>query len=199
MTKLTWPAAERNKQPILAVLERVLPETGTLLELASGTGQHAAYFAQRLPRWTFQPSDLDPANLASIREWARDVALSNLREPLYVNARDDDWHVAPVEAIYNANLIHIAPWEVALGLLRGAARHLLPSGLLVMYGPFRIAGQPTAPSNESFDQDLKQRDPRFGVRDLEAVTALALEHGLALRERVEMPANNQLLVFDKRS
>ena len=195
MTKLTWPAPERNKQPILSVLRRVLPERGTLLELASGTGQHASYFAQQLPDWTLQPSDLEATNLASISAWVRDSALPNLREPLRLDVCNDAWGVSPVDAIYNANLIHIAPWETAVGLLRGAARQLLPHGVLVLYGPYRIAGQHTAPSNQSFDEDLRRRDPRFGVRDLEAVVGLAAQHGLELRERVEMPANNQTLVL----
>jgi SAM-dependent methyltransferase len=187
VTKLTWPAPERNKQPILSVLQRVLPERGTLLELASGTGQHASYFAQHMPGWTLQPSDLEAANLASISAWVRESALPNLLEPL------------SIDAIYNANLIHIAPWEAAMGLMRGAARHLLPHGVVVLYGPYRIAGQHTAPSNASFDDDLKRRDPRFGVRDLEAVVDLAAQNGLELRERVEMPANNQTLVLSRRA
>jgi SAM-dependent methyltransferase len=198
VTKLTWPAPERNKQPILSVLQRVLPRGGTLLELASGTGQHANYFAEQLPNWTFQPSDVEAANLASISAWVRESALPNLREPLRIDVCSDDWAVPPVDAIYNANLIHIAPWEAAVGLLRGAARHLLPHGVLVLYGPYRIAGQHTAPSNQSFDEDLKRRDPRFGVRDLEAVVSLAAQHGLELRERVEMPANNQTLVLARK-
>jgi SAM-dependent methyltransferase len=198
VTKLTWPAPERNKQPILNVLQRVLPGAGTLLELASGTGQHASYFAQQLPNWTFQPSDIEAANLASIGAWVRESALPNLREPLRIDVCSDDWAIPPVDAIYNANLIHIAPWEAAVGLLRGAARHLLPHGVLVLYGPYRIAGQHTAPSNQSFDEDLKRRDPRFGVRDLEAVVSLAAQHGFELRERVEMPANNQTLVLDRK-
>jgi hypothetical protein len=195
VTKLTWPAAERNKQPILSVLERVLPRAGTLLEVASGTGQHATHFAAHLPTWTIQPSDVDEANLSSIRAWAAEAALPNLQAPLSIDVCADDWHVAPVDALYNANMIHIAPWEVALGLLRGAARHVRRSGVLVMYGPFRIGGAHTAPSNQAFDQDLKQRDPRFGVRDLEAVVSAAEGCGFSLQERAEMPANNQLLVF----
>jgi hypothetical protein len=195
VTKLTWPAPERNKQPILSVLQRVLPERGTLLELASGTGQHATYFAEQLPRWSFQPSDLDPANLASIASWAHETKLPNVKQPLRIDVCDDDWGIERVDAIYNANLIHIAPWAAAVGLLRGAGRYLSAAGLLVMYGPFRIAGQHTAPSNQSFDEGLKQRDPSWGVRDLESVLDLAERHGLTLRERIDMPANNQTLVL----
>ena len=197
MTKLSWPAPERNKQPILAVLARVLPQTGTLLELASGTGQHAAYFVQQLPGWTFQPSDVDASNLASISAHVREAASPRLLPPLRLDVCDDDWQVGPVDAMYSANLVHIAPWEAAVGLLRGASRHLEPAGLLIMYGPFRIGGRHTAPSNESFDADLRRRDARFGVRDLETVLSAANEHGLALLERVEMPANNQTLVLQR--
>ena len=197
MTKLFWPAAERNKQPILAVLERVLPKAGTLLEVASGTGQHAVYFAQHLRKWTIVPSDVDAANLASIRAWVGEAGLPNLREPLVLDVGDADWHTAPLPAIFNANLIHIAPWEAAVALMRGVGRYLLPRGLLILYGPFRIAGEHTAASNQAFDESLRQRDARFGVRDLEAVVGLAEQHGLALRERLEMPANNQTLVFER--
>lgn len=195
MTKLIWGAPERNKQPILAVLQRVLPASGTLLEVASGTGQHAVHFAQHLPGWTIQPSDLDPVNLASIESWRAEAALPNLQRPIALDVCDEDWGVGSQAAIYSANLIHIAPWEAALGLLRGAARHLLPGAQLIVYGPFRIGGQHTAPSNQAFDESLRERDPRFGVRDLEATQTLAAQHGLELQERVEMPANNQSLVF----
>jgi hypothetical protein len=195
VTKLTWAAAERNKSPVLEVLQRVLPAAGTLLEVASGTGQHAVHFARSLPSWTIQPSDIDAENLASIQAWAGDANLPNLRLPLELDVCDLDWNVAPLSAIFNANMIHIAPWHVALGLLGGAARHLVSGGLLVMYGPFRVGGQHTAPSNQAFDDTLRQRDVRFGVRDLEAVASAAQQHGLKLQERIEMPANNQILVF----
>ena len=199
MTKLTWPAAERNKQPILTVLSRVLPDSGTLLELASGTGQHAVYFAERLPGLSIQPTDVDPANLASIQAWVDSAALPNLRPPLRLDVCDDAWPSGDVPAIYNANLVHISPWECAQGLFRGAARYLSRQGVLVLYGPYRIGGAHTAPSNASFDEDLRQRDPRFGVRDLEAIIALAEENHLSLAERIEMPANNQTLVFRRQN
>ena len=197
MSKLSWPAPERNKQPILSVLERVLPAAGTQLELASGPGQHAAHFAAQLTHRTIKPSDKEPANLASIRAWVSESGLPNLREPICLDVCDDDWGVEPATAIYNANLIHIAPWQVTVALLQGAARHLLPGGLLIVYGPFRIAGQHTAPSNQAFDDDLRGRDARFGVRDLETVLDVAEQHGLRLRERIEMPANNQTLVLTR--
>jgi predicted O-methyltransferase YrrM len=193
--KQCWPAPERNKQAILAVLARVLPPRGELLEVASGSGQHAVYFARELPALTFQPSDVDPENLASIRAWVREAGLPNLREPLALDVLADDWGVASVDALFNANMIHIAPWECCLGLLRGAARHLRPQGVLVMYGPFRVGGAHTAPSNESFDAGLRARDPRWGVRELEAVVSEAARLGLMFVERVEMPANNLSIVF----
>jgi len=198
VTKLTWGAPERNKQPILEILERVLPETGTLLEVASGTGQHAVHFAQHLPSWTIQPSDVDPANLASIRAWRLEAGLPNLCEPLELDVASDDWPVSPLPAIFNANLIHIAPWSAALGLIRGAARHLLPGGQLIVYGPFRIGGAHTAPSNQAFDESLRAQNSDFGVRNLEDLRTVAEQHGLAFSERIEMPANNQTVVFTRR-
>jgi hypothetical protein len=193
--KRCWPAPERNKEPILAVLARVLPAAGQLLELASGSGQHAVHFARHLPGLTLQPSDLDPEHLESIRAWVREAALPNLREPLQIDVCSSDYGVGTVDAIFNANLLHISPWECAHGLFEGARRHLRAGGPLVLYGPYHIGGQPTAPSNAAFDADLRLRDARWGVRDLEAVCALAERAGLRLVERVEMPANNQLLVF----
>lgn len=193
--KLTWPAAERNKQPILEVLRRAAPPSGTLLEIASGTGQHAAHFAAALPALSYQPTDVDDANLASIEAWRRASGLQNLLAPLRLDVSDEPWPVGEVEVVYNANLVHISPWECAVGLFRGVGRHLSAEGVFLLYGPFRIGGAHTAPSNQSFDEDLRRRDPRFGVRDLEAVTALAAQHRLELVERVEMPANNQSLLF----
>lgn len=197
LTKLTWAAPERNKQPILEVLKRVLPERGTLLELASGTGQHAAYFAQHLPGWTIQPSDLEPENLTSIEAHRLETTLPNLLPPVQLDVAARRWPIASASAIFSANLIHIAPWQVALDLFDGAARHLAPAGKLVIYGPFKIGGVHTAPSNQSFDESLRARDPSFGVRDLEAVVAVASNHGLTFSERIEMPANNQTLTFTR--
>lgn len=193
--KLTWPAPERNKQPIFEVLSRVAPSSGTLLELASGTGQHAVYFASRLPGLVYQPTDVDDANLVSIAAWQSEAKLSNLLAPLRLNVLEEPWPVGEVQVVYNANLVHIAPWECAEALVRGAARHLSPGGVLFLYGPYKVGGAHTAPSNQAFDEDLKRRDPRWGVRDLEAVVALAEAQQLRLEERVAMPANNQSLVF----
>jgi SAM-dependent methyltransferase len=187
-------AAERNRQPILEVLQRTLPASGRLLEIASGTGQHAAHFGAALPGWCWQPSDRDDSAFASIQAWTEN--LPNVLPPLRLDVTDSEWPVAGADAVYCANMIHIAPWEACLGLMRGAACCLVPRGLLILYGPYRIEGEHTAPSNAAFDADLKQRDPAWGVRDLEAVAEAAAAQGLALRERIAMPANNQMLVFE---
>jgi hypothetical protein len=187
------PAAERNRGPIAAVLARVLPEAGTVLEIASGTGQHVAHFAATFPRLTWQPSEREDESFPSIVAWTE--GLANVRPPVRIDVTEDSWPVGTVHAVYNANLIHISPWEACLGLLRGASRHLVPGGALVLYGPYRIGGADTAPSNAAFDLDLRARDPSWGVRDLEAVVAAAAGDGLAFEERVEMPANNQTLLF----
>jgi SAM-dependent methyltransferase len=187
------PAAARNRKPILAVLRRVLPARGCVLEVASGAGQHVAHFAAALPGLTWQPSEVDPELHASIVAWTRQLA--NVRPPLRLDATSAPWPVTGIEAVFSANLIHIAPWQVCLGLVRGASRHLAPGGLLVVYGPFRIDGRHTADSNAAFDRQLRETDPRWGVRDLEAVREAASHHGLELEERVPMPANNQTLLF----
>lgn len=191
------PAAERNREPILGVLRRVLPTRGTVLEIASGSGQHVAHFAAALPELTFQPTDRSDQDFASITAWCADAGLRNVRAPVVLDVTSDPWPAAIgiVDAIFNANMIHIAPWEACLGLLRGAGAHLAHDGVLVTYGPYRIAGQHTAPSNEAFDCDLRARDPSWGVRDLEEVAQVAERHGLVVAERVAMPANNFTIVF----
>jgi SAM-dependent methyltransferase len=198
-TRRHAPATQRNRDPILEVLRTVLPPTGTVLEIASGSGEHAVYFAAALPALTFQPSDVDPGALDSIRAWTEASGMTNVRAPLRLDVTEDRWPTDPVQAIFSANLIHIAPVEAAQGLIAGAARHLVPGGVLVIYGPFRVAGAHTAPSNAAFDADLRARDPRWGVRDLEWVRDLASAAGLHLDQRAQLPANNQLLVFRKRT
>jgi SAM-dependent methyltransferase len=195
--KQAWPAAERNKAPILEVLGRVLPRTGTLLEIASGTGQHAAHFAEQLPGWVIQPSDIDSENLESIEAWVAEVRRPNLRRPFRLDVLAADWGVGRVDAVYCANMIHIAPPACTAGLVAGAARHLNGGGHFVLYGPFRVGGEHTAPSNAAFDADLRGRNPGFGVRDLEDVQSSATAAGLTLIERVAMPANNLTLIFER--
>lgn len=193
MTKLEHPSSERNKQPILEVLRRVLPSNATVLEIAGGSGQHAVYFSGNLPDITWLPTDIDEGRLASIRAWREESSCSNLLEPRRLDVLDDDWDIGTVDVVFSSNMVHITPWDCCLGLLAGARRHLTPGGLLVFYGPFRIGGEHTAPSNVAFDENLRGRDPSWGVRDLEAIRDAA--DGLVLEERTEMPAKNQILVF----
>ena len=188
-------AAERNQGPILAALERLLPHGGVALEIASGTGQHAAHFAAALPQWEWHPSDVEPAALASID--ARCAGLANVRPALLLDVMRETWPSVPpvVDAIFCANMLHISPWPTCAALMRGAARHLAANGVLVLYGPYVVDGEPTAPSNVAFDADLHARDAGWGLRRLADVTAEAEAAGLALRERIAMPANNLLLAW----
>ena len=188
------PAAERNKAPILQVLQPRLPVAVSVLEIASGTGQHAQHFAQACPGWAWQPSELEAAALPAID--ARCRGLANVRPALALDVMQLPWPLAAdIGAIYCANMLHIAPWAVCAALMQGAARHLLTGGRLLLYGPYRQHGVATAPSNQAFDADLKARNPEWGLRDLAAVEREAAAVGLALREVVTMPANNLLLVF----
>jgi SAM-dependent methyltransferase len=196
------PAAARNRGPILAVLRRHLPARGGLvLEVASGTGEHAVHFAAALPALVFQPSDPDPEARASADAWARGSRLSNLRPALALDAAapPEDWPLARADAVLCVNMIHIAPWTAALGLVRGAARLLPPGGPLILYGPFRRGGRHTAPSNAAFDAALRAQDPAWGVRDLEAVAEEAAARGFGPPEVEAMPANNLTLVFRRRA
>lgn len=191
------PATLRNRQPILAVLREVLPDTGTVLEVASGSGEHAVFFAEALPGLHWQPSDADPAARASIVAWTESLGLQNVCCPLALDAAAPDWPVEAADALVCINMIHISPWASAEGLFAGAAR-LLPAGApLVLYGPFKRGGAHTAPSNAEFDEGLKAQDPRWGVRDLETVADLAAANGFTLDRVVEMPANNLTVVFRK--
>ncbi|WP_323119838.1 DUF938 domain-containing protein [Burkholderia alba] len=191
------PAAERNREPILEVLRAVLPEQGTVLEIASGTGQHAVHFAAALPHLDWQPTDADPAARASIAAWADEAALPNLRVPLALDVRAPRWPLDAVEAIVCINMIHIAPWQAAEALFAGAARLLGDAGVLVLYGPYRRGGEHTSPSNAQFDAQLRGRDPAWGVRDLEAVVELGRAAGLSIEKIAQMPANNLSVVFRK--
>ncbi len=192
------PSTARNREPILDALRSLLPSEARVLELASGTGEHAVFFAGAMPGWSWQPSDPDAAARASIEAWRQEAATANLLAPIEIDARAPDWGVAgPFDAIVAINMIHISPWEATLGLMAGAGRLLAPGGVLYTYGAYKRGGAHTAPSNEAFEQWLKGRDPAFGVRDLEAVEAAANAQGLKLRDVIAMPANNFSLVFER--
>ena len=194
------PSAARNCGPIREVLTRVLPKKGIALEIGSGTGEHVICFAKALPGLLWLPSDPDAASRASIKAWCATEVLANVRAPVAIDVRHGVWGVeddAPFDAIISLNMVHIAPWEAALGLLAGAGRLLRPDGVLVFYGPFILGGTHTAASNAAFDEDLKKRDPRWGVRDVDDLIGAAAPHGLELLELVAMPANNISLVFIK--
>ncbi|HEX9932214.1 MAG TPA: DUF938 domain-containing protein [Allosphingosinicella sp.] len=188
------PATERNREPLAEVLREVLPAKGSVLEVASGTGEHAAYFARLFPHLTWQPSDCDPESLSSIEAWGADSEAPNLLPPVVLDAAGT-WPVDAADAILCVNMVHISPWAATVGLMRGAGRVLPPGGPLVLYGPYRRAGVPTAPSNEAFDESLRSRNPDWGLRALEDVVAEAEANGLALERVVEMPANNVTLVL----
>jgi SAM-dependent methyltransferase len=188
------PAAERNAEPIRSVLERVLPAGGVVLEIASGTGQHAVHMARALRGITWQPTDVDPDALASIAAHVADAALPNLRAPVQLDVAEEPWPIAPVDAVVCINLLHVAPWSAALALLRGAVGVLSAGGVLYTYGPYRFQGR-CAPSNEAFDASLRARDPSWGVRDVSDLEAAAAQVGLRLHEVVPMPANNHSLIF----
>jgi hypothetical protein len=196
------PSTERNREPLFEVLQEVLRDvsrgTGpqTLLEIASGTGEHGAHLAPRFPDWLWQPSDQEPAALQSIAAWVRHMALPNLLHPMRLDVTER-WPTAPVSAVLCVNMIHISPWACTEALIRGAAGCLSPGGVLITYGPYKVAGEHTAPSNLSFDGWLKAQDPRWGVRDRDAIAALADEAGLTHVRSIPMPANNQTLVFGR--
>lgn len=195
----TSPSALRNRDPILAVLRGVLPAHGAVLEIASGTGEHAVHFAGGLAAVTWQPSDRDADALASVLAHRAAARLPNLREPLELDVTAPVWPVDRADAMVAINMIHIAPWTAAQGLIAGAGRLLPAGGVLFLYGPYREDGRHTAPSNEAFDASLKSRNPEWGVRDIGEVSELARANGLDLAERVAMPANNLSLVFRRRA
>lgn len=189
------PATARNREPIAAVLAGILPAAGLVLEIASGTGEHAVWFAQRFPALIWQPSDPDPDALRSIAAWADHAKLDNLRPPVALSADRADWPVEAADAVVCINMIHIAPWAATEGLMAGAAHVLPPGGALYLYGPFRRGGAHTARSNATFDRSLRAHDRAWGVRDMEMVVELAAAHGLAFEAAVPMPANNFSLIL----
>jgi len=201
MSRRDAPATQRNRDPILEVLARWLTDPARVLEIASGTGQHAIYFARLLSHVFWQPSDADPDALASIESWISDEGSPNVANPIELDASAAIWPVDAsadrFDAIFNANMIHISPWHVAEGLFAGAGRLLRDAGIVFLYGPFFENGQDAAPSNVAFDEDLRRRNPEWGIRDLEAIEELARRAGLILVEKNDLPANNKLIVFRK--
>jgi SAM-dependent methyltransferase len=204
--RLDAAAFHRNHAAISGILQKFLAgKSGDVLEAGSGTGQHAVHFAGLMPEITWWPSDLNEAHLKSIEAWRAHAGLANLRPPQPIDLSDPAWSPATHDgsgpahllAIFCANVIHIAPWRVAEGLFAGAARHLRRDGQLFLYGPFKREGRHTADSNAAFDSSLRQRDPSWGVRDVEAVDQLAGRDGLRLQEIAEMPANNLTLIFGR--
>ena len=201
------PATERNRQPILEILQRELPPFGTVLEVASGTGEHAVFFAPRLLPRKWLPSDPNPQARASIAAWSKHFQCDNLYPPLDLDVGasiwsvekgtplDYDFNTFPVCAIVNINMIHISPWSASLGLMAGAGRILPPDGILYLYGPFKQDGQHTSPSNLAFDEALRAQNPEWGVRDLEDVVAAASTQHLTLLKTYQMPANNFSVIF----
>jgi cyclopropane fatty-acyl-phospholipid synthase-like methyltransferase len=193
--------ADRNKEPVLHALERLLPSEARVLEIASGWGQHAQHFARMHAGWVWQPSDFDASRLPIID--ARCAGIANARPALQLDVVATTWPAAfgagaPYDALLCVNMLHASPWATCPGLMRGAATHLAPGGLLLLYGPYRVDGRPTAPSNEAFDADLRARDPAWGLRALADVEREAAAVQLALREVITMPANNLFVVFEKR-
>lgn len=189
-------ACENNKRPILSVLQRVFADRRRVLEIGSGTGQHAVFFAQHLPHLQWQTSDL-PDNHAGINAWLKEAQLDNLLPPLAIDADQQPWPIEPVDAVFSANTLHIMSWQQVQRLFRGIAVHTLPRAKVVIYGPFNYGGRFTSESNRDFDAWLKQQAAHQGIRDFEAVNALAEDRGFQLLEDNPMPANNRLLVWEK--
>ena len=192
------PATARNREPILEVLREVLPATGLVLEIASGTGEHAMHFARALPGLTWQPTDPSPDARQSIAAWIAAEGLANVLPPLDLDVTAQAWPIDRAEAVTCINMIHISPWEATEGLMRGAGRILGSGAPLYLYGPYQRGDHRLEPSNAAFDEDLKRRDPRWGLRELDEVTACAAGHGFEPMKVVEMPANNLSVVFRKR-
>lgn len=193
--RLYAPATERNRDPILAVLRGVLPPRGTVLEIASGSGEHVVYFAQNFPNLAFQPSDPSPDSAQSIAAWIAATRVGNVRAPVILDTTQLSWPVKAADAILCINMIHIAPWSAAEGLFAGAASLLAPGAPLYLYGPYKRDGAHTAPSNVDFDRGLRERNPAWGVRDLDDVASLARKNGFSAPTITAMPANNLSVVF----
>jgi hypothetical protein len=195
------PATERNREPILEILLKILPPTGNILEIASGTGEHAVFFAPHFQPRKWIPSEPNPLLRASIIAWSQKCPSDNLCPPLDIDVESPTWSIEstdllPIHAIININMIHIAPWSACLGLMAGAERILSKQGILYLYGPFKVGGKHTASSNLAFDTMLQAQNPAWGIRDLDEVIAVAKKHNLILKEVIEMPANNLSVVFE---
>ena len=189
------PATVRNRDFILDVLRGVLPMTGVILEIASGSGEHVVHFARNLPSLVFQPSDPEPEALLSVAAWVKDAQVTNVRAPIVLDASQSPWPIASADGIICINMVHISPWDASVGLIRGAAAILPPGSPLYLYGPYKRKGFATAPSNEAFDRNLRDRNPIWGLRDLEAIAAIAQSAGFSIPDITEMPANNLSIVF----
>jgi len=195
--RLASPSAERNREPIAEVLSQVLPQSGLVLEVGSGTGEHAVHFAHVMPHLAWQPTEKDKDCLRSISAWAALEAQANVRRPLYLDVTDAQWPIAAADAIICINMIHVAPWSVAQALFRGSSRILSPGGLLCLYGPYRVAGKHTSASNRAFDAQLRAMNSEWGVRNLDAVSHEAQSFNIELVRTFQMPANNLIVVFRK--
>lgn len=193
--RLYFPHVARNREPILEILQRVLPRQGLVLEIASGGGEHAAYFASNLPGLRWQPTDANSEMFESIAAHGAAIGVANLLAPLHLDVTSEQWPVEHADALVCCNMIHIAPWVATEGLIAGAGRTLTRGAPLYLYGPYKIEGRHTAPSNQDFDTRLRGQNPLWGVRDLTEVSRLAERHGLALSETVPMPANNLSVIF----
>jgi hypothetical protein len=195
------PATQRNREPILKILSEVLPIRSNVLEVASGTGEHAIFFADQLESCRWIPSDVNVLAQESIIAWKNACPVDNLELPLLIDVTQDNWHQEVVEhqinAIVNINMIHIAPWQACLGLMTGAAKILPKNGILYLYGPYKRNGEHTSLSNANFDRSLCDRNPLWGVRDLEAVIAAAAKQNLNLQQVIAMPANNLSVIFSR--
>ncbi|MHC5614376.1 MAG: DUF938 domain-containing protein [Nostoc sp.] len=201
------PATQGNSEPIIEVLLQVLPKSGTILEIASGTGEHAVFFAPKLSSRSWLPTDPNPQLRASITAWAEHIGCDNLYPPLELDVREPVWAVEnpafdwlnnqPIVAIVNINMIHISPWSACLGLMAGAGRILPAGGILYLYGPFKQGGEHTAASNAAFDESLRAQNPEWGVRNFDDVVAVASAQNLTLKQTYQMPANNLSVVFER--
>jgi hypothetical protein len=195
------PATQRNRQPILDILKQILPSTGNILEIASGTGEHAVFFAPYFYPRKWIPSDVNNESIESIKSWQKYCVTNNMQSPLWLDVTAENWvfpeDLKPITSVININIIHISPWQSCIGLMRGSQKILSSGSILYLYGPFKINNQHTAPSNEQFDQYLKIQNPQWGVRNLDDVILLANQYKLKFKEIIPMPANNFSVIFER--